>query len=73
LIALDIVDPHDPTTWKFQNYIGWRGPPYVQDLQDPKIRMDFFKSWVSSLCEPFRTAYLKLADDEAVPVYPWQQ
>lgn len=72
-VALDIPDPNDPTTWKFQNYIGWWGPPYAQDLQDPETRMDFYRSFVSSFCEPFRTAALKLADKETVPVYPGQQ
>jgi hypothetical protein len=35
--------------------------------------MEFYRSWVSSFCEPFRTAGLKLAEGEVVPVYPGQQ
>ncbi|KAK4553131.1 hypothetical protein LTR86_009858 [Recurvomyces mirabilis] len=73
LAALDISDPTDPTTWKFQNYIGWWGPPYAKDLQDPSIRMDFYRSFVSPFCEPFRTGALKLLDGELVPIYPGQQ
>lgn len=72
-IALDIPDPDDATTWRFQNYIGWWGPPYAQDLQDPDTRMEFYRSWTSSLCEPFRTGALKLAEGEVVPVYSGQQ
>ncbi|CAI6237290.1 unnamed protein product [Periconia digitata] len=73
LAALDIPDPNDPTTWKFQNYIGWWGPPYAKDLQNPETRMEFYRLWVSSFCEPFRTAGLKLTEDEVLPVYPGQQ
>ena len=72
-VALDIADPNDPTTWKFQNYIGWWGPPFAKDLQDPETRMNFYRSWMSSLCEPFRTGGLKLAENEVVPIYPGQQ
>ncbi|KAM3067369.1 hypothetical protein ACMFMF_009860 [Clarireedia jacksonii] len=73
LAALDIADPDDPTTWKFQNYIGWWGPPHAKDLQDPEVRMKFYRSWISSFCEPFRTGGMKLPDDAIVPVYPGQQ
>ncbi|KAL8747115.1 MAG: hypothetical protein Q9190_000978 [Brigantiaea leucoxantha] len=73
LAALDIADPDDPTTWKFQNYIGWWGPPYAEDLQSPEERMEVYRSWVSSFCEPFRTAGMKLAEGETVPIYPGQQ
>ena len=35
--------------------------------------MDFYRSFVSSFCELFRTTALKIAEKEAVPVYPGQQ
>ena len=35
--------------------------------------MSFYRSWVSSFCEPFRTGGLKLTDGDVVPVYPGQQ
>ena len=73
LQALNIPNLNDPTTWEFQNYIGWWGLPHAPDLEDAKTRMDFYRSFVSTFCEPFRTAALKLADDEVVPVYPGQQ
>ncbi|KAL8722376.1 MAG: hypothetical protein Q9181_007501, partial [Wetmoreana brouardii] len=73
LAALDIANPNDPTTWKFQNYIGWWGPPYAHDLQDPEKRMQYYRDFVSSFCDPFRTAGLKLRDGEILPVYPGQQ
>ena len=73
-VALDIANPEDPTTWVFQNYIGWWGPPYAKDLQDPKARMDFYRSFASEFCEPFRTALLKPTDgDVAVPIFPGNQ
>lgn len=72
-IALDIADPEDPTSWKFQNYIGWWGPPYATDLKDMKTRVKYYKSFISSFCEPFRTAGLKLADNDSIPIYPGQQ
>ncbi|KAI7789076.1 monooxygenase [Diaporthe eres] len=73
LAALDIEDSDDPTSWKFQNYIGWWGPPYAKDLQDMKTRVRYYKSFISSFCEPFRTAGLKLGDDDSIPIYPGQQ
>ncbi|KAL8897693.1 MAG: hypothetical protein Q9192_002447 [Flavoplaca navasiana] len=73
LAALDIPDPNEPTAWKFQNYIGWWGPPYAEDLQDRDTRVAFYRSFVSSFCDPFRTAGLKVADGDAIPVYPGQQ
>ncbi|KAK2614016.1 hypothetical protein N8I77_000877 [Diaporthe amygdali] len=73
LAALDIADPEDATSWKFQNYIGWWGPPYAKDLQDMKTRVKYYKSFISSFCEPFRTAGLKLGDEVTIPVYPGQQ
>lgn len=72
-LALDIADPKDPTSWKFQNYIGWWGPPYAKDLQDMKTRVKYYKSFISSFCEPFRTAGLKLGDNDSIPIYPGQQ
>lgn len=71
--ALDIADSENPATWKFQNYIGWWGPPYAQDLQDMKKRVQYYKSFISSFCEPFRTAGLKLGDNDSIPIYPGQQ
>lgn len=71
--ALDIADSQEPTSWKFQNYIGWWGPPYAKDLQDMKTRVKFYRSFISSFCEPFRTAGLKLGDDDSIPIYPGQQ
>lgn len=72
-LALDIVHSEDPASWKFQNYIGWWGPPYAKDLQDMKTRIKYYKSFISSFCEPFRTAGLKLGDDDSIPIYPGQQ
>jgi len=37
------------------------------------MRMEFYRSWVSTMCEPFRTAGLKLAEDEVIPIYSGQQ
>jgi 2-polyprenyl-6-methoxyphenol hydroxylase-like FAD-dependent oxidoreductase len=72
-LALDITDPQDPTSWKFQNYIGWWGPPYARDLEEMKMRVKYYKSFISSFCEPFRTAGLKLGDNDSIPIYPGQQ
>lgn len=38
-----------------------------------KTRVKYYKSFVSSFCEPFRTAGLKLGDDDSIPIYPGQQ
>ncbi|KAF2219773.1 putative monooxygenase [Elsinoe ampelina] len=73
LAALDIADPADPTTWIFQNYIGWWGPPYAADLQDMEKRVSFYRSFIEPFCEPFRTAGLKLPPNGTIPVYPGQQ
>ncbi|KAL4912434.1 hypothetical protein BDW62DRAFT_206487 [Aspergillus aurantiobrunneus] len=73
LAAMDIPDPDEPAGWSFQNYIGWWGPPYAKDLQDPQTRMQFYRDWVSPLCEPFRTGLMNVAEDETVPVYAGQQ
>jgi len=53
--------------------IGRWGPPYAQDLQDPKVRMESLKKRLSHFPDPFRTAWLALKDDEVLPVYPGQQ
>lgn len=73
--ALDIPSASSaPTAWKFQNYLGWWGPPYAGDLADPKDRIVFYRSWMSAMCEPFRTAGLsRLEDDDILPVYRGQQ
>lgn len=38
-----------------------------------KTRVKYYKSFISSFCEPFRTAGLKLGDDDSIPIYPGQQ
>lgn len=57
LAALD-CSSSDPSEWKNQNYTGWWGPPYADDLRDPKVRLDFYRQHMSRMCEPFRTAAL---------------
>lgn len=57
LAALD-CSSSDPSEWKMQNYTNWWGPPYAKDLQDPKVRLDFYRQHMSRFCEPFRTAAL---------------
>lgn len=38
-----------------------------------KKRVQYYKSFISSFCEPFRTAGLKLGDNDSIPIYPGQQ
>lgn len=38
-----------------------------------KTRVKYYKSFVSSFCEPFHTAGLKLSDEDSIPIYPGQQ
>ncbi|KAF2483759.1 putative monooxygenase [Neohortaea acidophila] len=71
--ALDIPDPQDPAQWKFQAYTSWAGPPYAKDLQDPKERMTYVRERMAHFCEPFRTAFLALAEDKVLPVYAANQ
>ncbi|KAG6366682.1 hypothetical protein INS49_000861 [Diaporthe citri] len=42
-------------------------------LADMKTHVKYYKSFVSSFCEPFRTAGLKIEDDGSIPIYPGQQ
>ena len=69
--ALDIPDPSDTKDWRFQTYTSWDGPPYAEDLEDPVVRMKFVRERMAQFCEPFRTAFLAVDDNEVMPVYPW--
>ncbi|WPH01317.1 putative monooxygenase, protein [Acrodontium crateriforme] len=69
LAALDVQNPDEPTAWKFQNYIGWWGPPYASDLQDPTERKTYYRSFTKDFCEPFHTAAMKLRDEDTLPIY----
>lgn len=73
LATLDIPDPQEPTEWKFQNYTSWWGPPYANELEDPRARLEFFKKRVGSFCDPFRTAALAVSDDTHIPIFPGRQ
>lgn len=72
-IALDISDLDEPTKWKFQNYLGWWGPPYASDLKTSERRCAFYRELMSGFCEPFRTAAMKLGESEKIPIYAGQQ
>lgn len=37
------------------------------------MRLNFYRSWVSTFCEPFRTGGFKLTDGAIVPVFAGQQ
>lgn len=71
--ALDIPDPTEPSHWKFQTYMSWKGPPTAQDLQDPGVRMKHVRDTIKEFCEPFRTAFLAVDESEIMPVYSGQQ
>ena len=71
--ALDIPDSNDTKDWKFQMITFWPGPPTADDLEDPAIRMKFLRERMAQYCEPFRTAFLAVDDNEVMPVYRGQQ
>lgn len=64
LAALD-CSSSDPSEWKMQNYTCWWGPPYADDLRDPKKRLDFYREHMNRICEPFRTAALAGIETDA--------
>lgn len=68
--VLDVQDPDKPETWKFQNLMSWKGPPYPEDLKDPVERIRFFKSRGAQFTDPWRTAALGVSDDTIVSVDP---
>ena len=72
-IALDIPDPNDTKDWKFQTYTSWPGPPNAEDLKDPQVRMKWVRERMAEFCEPYRTAFLAVDENEVMPVYPGQQ
>lgn len=61
-------DPEKPETWKYQNIMGWQGPPYKEDLQDASARIKHFKERGAQYAEPWRTAALSVSDDTIIPV-----
>ncbi|CRG89130.1 hypothetical protein PISL3812_06166 [Talaromyces islandicus] len=63
LAALDCSNLENPEEWKFQIQHSWWGAPRINELEDPKKRIEFLKDRCSKLCEPFRTAALALSDD----------
>ncbi|KAK6380699.1 hypothetical protein LTS17_004899 [Exophiala oligosperma] len=71
--VVDASDKDCPENWYFQTYFAWWGPPYAEDLQDPRERLRYYKERASKLCEPFCSAALALGDDEVVPVDAGQQ
>lgn len=71
--ALDCSNLEKPEKWKFQVLHTWWGPPHVEDLKNPKTRLQFLKNRCSKLCEPFRTAGVALKDDVVLPIDPSQQ
>lgn len=73
LTVVDASDKDCPENWYFQTYFAWWGPPYAEDLQDPRERLRYYKERASKLCEPFCSAALALGDDEVVPVDAGQQ
>ncbi|KUL86963.1 hypothetical protein ZTR_05766 [Talaromyces verruculosus] len=73
LTALDCSNREKPEEWKFQIQHCWWGPPYLDDLKDPKTRLEFYKTRCSKMCEPFRTAGVALPEDEILPIDQSQQ
>lgn len=68
--VLDCSQSDKPETWKFQNFTCWKGPPTLEDLKDPAVRMNFFKSRAAEFCDPWRTAGMCISDDMVLPVDP---
>uniref|UniRef100_A0A093USH3 Zeaxanthin epoxidase, chloroplastic n=1 Tax=Talaromyces marneffei PM1 TaxID=1077442 RepID=A0A093USH3_TALMA len=73
LTALDCSNLEKPEEWTFQIQHCWWGPPYLDELKDPKTRLEFYKTRCSKMCEPFRTAGVALPDDEILPIDQSQQ
>jgi hypothetical protein len=63
-----VPDPSKPETWKYQNLLSWKGPPSVEDLQDPKERIKYLRNGAAEYAEPWRTAATSISDDTILPI-----
>ncbi|CAJ2508578.1 Uu.00g136040.m01.CDS01 [Anthostomella pinea] len=58
----DIPDPDDPSTWKFQLFMNWRGPAPT----DRKNVLPELKQWATKLVDPWKSAIEWLPDDAVI-------
>ncbi|KAK5114260.1 hypothetical protein LTR85_010325 [Meristemomyces frigidus] len=56
----DVPDQNDPSTWKFQLFMNWRG------TTDRRNVLPELKVWASKLVDPWKSAIEWLSDDEVI-------
>ncbi|KAF7511915.1 hypothetical protein GJ744_003148 [Endocarpon pusillum] len=68
LAILEVEDPDKPEDWKYQSAITWKGPPSVEDLEDPRDRVKYVKKIAAEYADPWRTAGTAISDDAVLPL-----
>jgi 2-polyprenyl-6-methoxyphenol hydroxylase-like FAD-dependent oxidoreductase len=66
--VLDVQDLEKPEQWKYQNLMSWEGTPSIEDLQDPKARVNHVRKLAASYADPWRTAGTMIRDDTVLPI-----